>query len=239
MSTDMIATSPAPDDQNPVAEAKPETVKATTAFDRATELSSVVPNARFRIEEHQRNPTILGDAELIEVNQKIGPGFKRSNQYFYEYFDECRPHIYELNRRYARKGHRLPIEGNPTYEEFVYETFGVTARYLRMLLNPQKTAKKKTSEPLDLGDVAALFARMKRKSFLTGMDQVLKELEPEDFATALEDFAQLIADHYSQPEVTVSITAPSDGEDDGDSGYDAADTDPAYESGGEHELACV
>lgn len=233
MSTDMIATSPAPDDQNPVPEAKPETVEATTAIDPTTELSSVV-NAPLG-ENELRDFHFMGEVELIAAIQGVARRYKTFNEYFRTYA----PAITMLHKRYAKKGQRLPIDGKPTWDEFVKDTFGITSRHLRNLLNPPTRAAKKDPEPLEVGDVAALFARMKRKSFVTGMDEVLKELEPEDFAAALQDFAQLIADHYSQPDVTVSVTTAFDDEDDGASADDSADTDPDYESGAEQELACA
>jgi hypothetical protein len=90
--------------------------------------------------------------------------------------------------------------------------------------------------------VEALFERMEKKPFVASMDEVLGELEPEDFVTSLEDFVQLIAGHYSRY-VEITITAPYDGDDDGDGDADgdadeAVDTSSDYESGEGCDLAC-
>ena len=200
-----------------VHEATPETAVATTAIDPTTELSSVDDAL---LDFHN-----MGDVELIEVVRDVA----RKYTTFREYFRVYAPAIQRLHKTYAKKGQRLPIEGKPTWDDFVTDNFGVSARYLLKLLNPPKTAEKNPPAPLDLGDFEALFERMTKKPFLASMDQVLGELEPQEFAAALEGFARLIAEHYSQ-QVEITIAAPSDGEADGD-------TDPDYESGGEQESA--
>ena len=203
-----------------VFEAKQEKAEATTPVAPATELASV--------DDGLRDFQNMGDKELIEKVQHVAKGYKTFNEHFRVYA----PAIKTLHKKYAKKGQRLPIEGKPTWDQFVKDNFGITARHLRNLLNPPKTAEKKTPQPLALGDVETLFERrMKKKPFVTVMDQVLGGLGPEKFASTLESFARLIAGHYSW-HVEIIIAAPSDGEADGD-------TDPHYESGGEQESACA
>jgi len=121
----------------------PETAEATTAIDPTTELSSV--------QNELKDFHNMGDNELIAVVQSVAKKYKT----FTEYFRDYAPAIKMLHKKYARKGQRLPIDGKPTWDEFVKDTFGVTSRHLRNLLNP--------SEPLAPGDVEALFERMEKK----------------------------------------------------------------------------
>lgn len=184
-------------------EATSETTEAATT--NPTELSSV----ELELQDYEANPNTMGDAELCAVVQRVGHKYRHFNQKFLA----IAPHIRALHKRFAKKGKRLPIDGNPTWAEFVTKTFGITDRYLRMLIFPAKKGTKKLREPLELGDVETLFSRMKRKPFVEAMDQAFKELELEDFASALEDLAQLIAHHYA-PQGVIQIDIVATDEDD-------------------------
>lgn len=87
-------------------------------------------------------PSAMSDEALIGTVRAIGTRWKTFNHYF----QETAPYVLELHSRFAKQGRRMPIEGNPSWAEFVRETFGVSDRYLRKLIKLWTTPETESED---------------------------------------------------------------------------------------------
>lgn len=146
----------------------------------------------------------LSDSELVE---KCAQGFRDLR--------EAIPYLREARDRFAQPGRRVPVPGNPTWTEWVQTNLHVTVRRVQQLLSagagPRETdfarSKTKHRRKLGSGDWRGLLKATERRT-----SQVFRSVEdPEWLAGAIRDFAQGLADRYTQPGgklvVSVSVKA--------------------------------
>jgi DNA (cytosine-5)-methyltransferase 1 len=133
----------------------------------------------------------LSDSELVE---KCLQGFRDLR--------EVIPYLREARNRFAQPGRRVPVPGNPTWTEWVATNLHVTVRRVQQLLSegaePRETislGSKQRPRKLPCGDWRGLLRATECRSA-----QVFGSVEdPKRLADAIRNFAQGIADRYSQP----------------------------------------
>jgi hypothetical protein len=187
-SPQQIADSPdfqVPDSTPPAAEA------STTS---PTEIISVEGEPTFfALSEHALSPELTGNKELIQISQ----GSAKNWGTFAKHIGPFKPYISELRSRFAKRGKRLPIDGGPTWAEFVKATWGVSDRYLRMVLNGETATKskerKKNSNQTRIKD-AVNAAREKAKDEAQERRQEELEGELAEKETIIQGLRQLQAD---------------------------------------------
>ena len=110
--------------------------------------------------------------------------------------------------RFAQPGRRVPVPGNPTWTEWVQTNLRVTVRRVQQLLSegpePRETISLGSKRPRKLrcGDWRGLLRATERRNA-----QVFGSVEdPKRLAGTIRDFAQGIADRYSQPGGTLVVS---------------------------------
>jgi hypothetical protein len=83
----------------------------------------------------------LSDLDLAQLVSEIG----RDCMSFAKFCTRYRPYITEARDRFKQPGRRVPVEGNPTWGKFISQTFGVTDRYVRLLLQEPSRPKRKSA----------------------------------------------------------------------------------------------
>ena len=142
----------------------------------------------------------LSDSELVE---KCMQGFRSLR--------EIAPYLREARDRFAQPGRRVPIQGNPTWTEWVEANLHRTVRRVQQLLSegpePRETispGSKHRMRKLRTGDWRGLLKATERRT-----TQVFGSAEdPKRLAGTIRDFAQGIADRYAQPggKLVVSVS---------------------------------
>jgi hypothetical protein len=141
----------------------------------------------------------LTDSELIE---RCVQGFRK--------LKEIVPYLREARERFAKPGRRVPAMGNPTWTEWVEQNLGVTIRTVQRLLREDtqphdKMSRGQKAPKLDKGDWRRLL-----KVTESRMARVFGSIESQkEFAGAIRDFAQAIADRYarSHGKLVVSVSS--------------------------------
>ena len=141
----------------------------------------------------------LSDPELID---RCVQGFRR--------LKEIAPYLREARDRFAQPGRRVPVEGNPTWTDWVETNLGVTVRRVQQLLSeatePHEIISPGPKRPRKLrtGDWRRLLKVSENK-----LAQVFGPLEGEkELAGAIQGFAQGIADRFGENgRLLVSVSA--------------------------------
>jgi hypothetical protein len=128
---------------------------------------------------------------------------------------EINPYLREARQRFGQPGRRVPVEGNPTWTEWVEQNLGVTVRRVQQLLReamePSEITSRGSKKPprkLAKGDWRSLLEVSESR-----LAQVFGPLkDEEELAGAIRKFAQAIADRFaarrSRLLVSVSVKKP-------------------------------
>ena len=128
---DSIATKP---------EAPPEIVSASPA-EVLMPVSGMATFTLGNVADKAGDAKVRSDLDLAQIVSGIGQTSRR----FSEFCTIYRPYILEARDRFKQKSRRVPVEGNPTWTEFVKQTFGVTVRYVRLLLQEHSRPDRKSA----------------------------------------------------------------------------------------------
>lgn len=149
----------------------------------------------------ERFAKTLTDSELVE---RCVQGFRTLR--------EIAPFLREARDRFAQPGRRVPVQGNPTWTEWVEANLRVTVRRVQQLLSegaePRETislGSKRGPRKLRSGDWRGLLKATEHRTA-----QVFGSVEdPKRLAGAIRDFAQGIADRHARPggKLVVSVSA--------------------------------
>ncbi len=136
----------------------------------------------------------LSDADLVD---KCVQGFRKLR--------ELTPYLREARRRWAQPGRQVPVPGRPCWTEWITQNLHVTPRRVQQLLSEPgeiSSPGQKASRRLSKGDWRALF-----KATENQMARVFGPLESgERFAEAIQQFAQAVADRFSERHGTVRVS---------------------------------
>ena len=141
----------------------------------------------------------LSDSELIE---KCMQGFRSLR--------EIVPYLREARDRFAQPGRLVPVQGSPSWNDWVETNLHRTVRRVQQLLSegtePRETISLGSKRPRKLrcGDWRGLLKATERRTA-----QVFGSVEdPKRLAGAIRDFAQGIADRHARPggKLVVSVS---------------------------------
>jgi hypothetical protein len=136
----------------------------------------------------------LSDAELVD---RCVQGFKKLRDLI--------PYLREARRRWAQPGRRVPVQGRPSWTEWITQNLHVTPRRVRQLVSePAEVSAASQKAPCRLvkGDWSALLKVTERQ-----MAKVFGPLESsERFAEAVQSFAQAVADRFGERHGRVEVS---------------------------------
>jgi hypothetical protein len=124
--------------------------------------------------------------DRLRLFQTMGVVYKNATQVVREFF----PLVMVLRDEFSQPGRRIPIQGRPTWTEFVRSTFGFSVRYMQQLLGASNPTKAKPRvgyskrlegpvQPKDDGageEIAALAVRLATRLLEQGLAEQFPEV---------------------------------------------------------------